>query len=153
MQGDSGRAATALTGEQFAALPALRELPAAIATHAAARFPRAGMDAVTVSADGCARAEVLSAQAVHILAMDTLELEFAPGYRIRLIAVATATRAACAGGSAPRVRRLAHLGKIWVLPRQPAAAGAALNTALAAVAADLGAQVALYLQAQDPGVP
>lgn len=152
VQGEHGRTATALTRAQFAELPAVAALPTRIANEAARRRGPADTP-LRVDAAGCTGVGDVPTRFVYALEMRALTLAFAPGYRVRLTAVVAITRRGCDGTGSASTRRLAHLGRAWTLPRETAAAGAALEAALAAAVNDLGQQTALYFGAQFPGQP
>lgn len=145
-QGETGRVATAHAKEAFAALPAITALPARIADAAAARAANADRVVLRTTEDCTAPLPDVNVDSVFDLDVVDMHLAFTPGYQFRLTLVARLVERACPGRDELRSQRLAYLGPMSSMSRDPTRASAAFTNALDAAVTALATDVDLYLQ-------
>lgn len=154
VEGEQGRAATAMTHASFANLPAIASLSTRIAATAAVRAASAGRSLIVRPEDCIATIADRADLPASTFELDVvhMKLDFTPGYQFRLTLVARVTERACAAPGPARRQRLAYLGPTVTMSKDPSRAAQAFNQALDAAVIALGPEVDLYLAGKRPSI-
>lgn len=124
-------------------------LSARIAAEAVARARKQGQPADLTQlafADSCATPIAgTAARAVADIEIVKVQIAFAPGYEFRLTMVALVSTRTCGALDTPVERRIAYLGKPYVLSKDAARATATFNNEMDNAARTLARDVFVYL--------
>ncbi|MSR14314.1 MAG: hypothetical protein EXR86_07040 [Gammaproteobacteria bacterium] len=150
-QGASGKVETSTTRAAFADNPTLADLSAEIARRTAALAQRVEAPIlVTATSPDNACADTtpnLIPRGIVRLDLAELKVDFEPGYQFKLTIVSRLRTQFC-GGDRPTVeRRLAHLGRLTSMSRDPRRASLALGTEVEAAIAALRRDINAYIHA------
>jgi hypothetical protein len=148
-QGTTGQSATAITRAALTTNTTLSSLSARIAEQVGARAPTA--DTINVTTDPPAPACTLDGdgrapRGVSALDIADLKLHFEPGYQFKLTIVARVRTQFCGGDKRTVERRLAYLGPVTAMSKDPNRARLALDAAVAIAVTSLSADVHRYLR-------